>query len=224
MSAVSRVRRSAGILLADAIIFIAAKRGVGDDAIDLVVGTPFVPANAQRVFVLDLTGHVDAVQQHVGGAQQVWQLLFLDAVDQILNGALVFGAGLGGDLITKMIDGSRQKSTRATGRVHHGFAFVQARVDPVGHKGGDGARGVELARIARAAQVVEHLFVDIAQAGAGFEVVEVDGCFQFFDHGQHLRARLHVIVGIAKHLANDLVLCAAVGVNLVFQHRERVRY
>jgi hypothetical protein len=64
------------VVAADAIIFVAAKGRVGDDAIDLVVGAPFVPADAQRVAVLDLAGHVDAVQQHVGGAQQVGQLLF----------------------------------------------------------------------------------------------------------------------------------------------------
>ena len=51
--------------------------------------------------MLYLAGHVDAVQQHVGGAQQVRQLLLLDAEDELVNGALVFGAGLVGELAAK---------------------------------------------------------------------------------------------------------------------------
>jgi len=155
--------------------------------------------------VFDLAGYVNAVQQHVGGAEQVRELLFLDTAYQRFDGALVFGTGMAGDLVAEVIDGGGQEAAGAAGRVEHGFALDQAGVDAVGHEGGDGARGVELARIAGAAQVVEHLFVDIAQAGAGFEVVEVDGVFQLFDHRQHLRAGFHVVVGVFKDLLDDFV-------------------
>ena len=76
----------------------------------------------------------------------------------------------------------------------------------VGHKGGDSARGIELTGIARAAQVVEQLLIDIPQLGTIFEVIKVDGFFQLFDHRQQLCARLHVVVGIFKHLFDDLML------------------
>ena len=85
----------AGVVGADAVIFIAAKRRIGDQAIDFLVGAPVVPGAAQRVAVVDLAGHVDAVQQHVGGAEQMRQLFLLDAVDQLFNGAFVVGAGIG---------------------------------------------------------------------------------------------------------------------------------
>jgi hypothetical protein len=115
----------------------------------------------------------------------------------VFDGALVLGAGFGGELVAEVVDGRSQEATGAAGRVHHLFALVQARVDLRSTMNcGDGARGVELARIAGTAQVVEHLLVDIAQAGAGLEVVEVDGFFQLLDHGQHLRAGLHVVVGV----------------------------
>ena len=210
------------VVAAHSIVFIATKGRVGNDAIDFVVGTPLVPANAQGVSVLDLAGHINAVQQHVGGTQQVGQLLFFNAVNQRFNGAFVVGAGMGGELVAEVVDGRSQKAAGAAGGVHDGFTPVQARVHLGCHEGGDGAWGVELARVACAAQVVEHLLVHIAQTGAGFEVVEVDGFFQLLDHGQHLRARLHVVVGIAKNLANNLVLRALAGINLVFECRKQL--
>jgi hypothetical protein len=78
---------------------------------------------------------------------------------------------------------------------------------------GDGARGVELARIAGAAQIVEHLLVHVAQAGTGLEVVEVDGRFQLLDHGQHLRAGFHVVVGVFKDLRMTLCWGSALASN-----------
>ena len=112
--------------------------------------------------MFDLAGYVDAVQQHIGGAQQMGQLFFLDAVDQVFNGVLVFGAGLGTELMAEMVDGGGQEAAGATCRVHHAFAFIQTWINAIGHEGGDGARGVKLTGIACTAQVVEHLFVNIA--------------------------------------------------------------
>ncbi len=78
------------------------------------------------------------------------------------------------------------------------LALVQAWVDPVDHELGNGAGGVELPGIAGTAQVVEHLLVHIPKAGAGLEVVKVDGFFQLLDDGQHLRAGFHVVVGVLE--------------------------
>ena len=51
--------------------------------------------------------------------------------------------------------------------------------------------------------------------------MEVDGVFQLFDHGQHLRAGFHVVVGVFKDLLDDLVLWALAGVDLVFEGGEQ---
>ena len=51
--------------------------------------------------------------------------------------------------------------------------------------------------------------------------MEVDGVFQFFDHGQHLRAGFHEVVGVFKNLFEDLVLWALAGVDLFFQSRKK---
>ncbi len=79
------------VVAADAVVFVPTEGRIGDKAIDLVVGAPFVPAYVQGIAVLDLAGYVDAVQQHIGSTQQVRQLFFLDAANQFFNGALVVG-------------------------------------------------------------------------------------------------------------------------------------
>ena len=52
--------------------------------------------------------------------------------------------------------------------------------------------------------------------------MEVDGLVQLFDHGEHLRAGFHVVVGIAENFTDDLVLGAAVGVYLIFECRKQL--
>ena len=74
-----------GIVGADAIVFHAAKGWIGDDAVHALGELPIVPAFGEGVAVLDHAGHVDAVQHHVGDAEQVGKLLFLDAADALLR-------------------------------------------------------------------------------------------------------------------------------------------
>ena len=105
-----------------------------------------------------------------------------------------------------MVDGGGEKAAGAAGGVEYGFALVQAGIDHLHHELGDGARGVELAGVAGAAQVVEDLLIDVAQSGAGLEVVEVDGLIELFDHAQHQGAGLHVVVGVLKDLRTTLAL------------------
>jgi hypothetical protein len=54
-------------------------------------------------------------------------------------------------LLAQVFDGADQEAAGAGGRVEH--LFAQLRVDHVHHELGDGARGVELARVAGALQV-----------------------------------------------------------------------
>src|SRR5690606_30187341 len=51
----------------DAVFFHAAKGRVGHDAVHPVFGAPADEGSGQGVVVLDLVGHLDAVQDHVGG-------------------------------------------------------------------------------------------------------------------------------------------------------------
>jgi hypothetical protein len=129
---------------------------------------------------------------------------------------------LAAELVAEVVDDGGQEAAGAASRVHHHFALVETRIDTVGHEGGDGARRVELARIARTAQIVEQLLVHVAQAGTGLEVMEVDGIFQLLDHGQHLRAGFHVVVGVFKDLLDDFVRGAPVGVDLILERREEL--
>ncbi len=71
-----------------------------------------------------------------------------------------------------MPDGTGEEATGAAGRVEEHLAGV--RVDPVRHEGGDGARRVVFARIAGALEVVQDLFIDVAEVLALGQVVEVD--------------------------------------------------
>jgi hypothetical protein len=145
------------------------------------------------------------MQQQVGGAQQMGELLLFDAADRFFDGALVGGAGLGAALAAQVVDRGGQKAAGAAGRVEHPFALVQAWVDELHHRLRDGPRRVELAGVACRPQIVEDLLVDVAQVGAGGEVVELDRLVELFDHPQHQGAGLHVVVGVLEHLPQNLL-------------------
>src|SRR6185369_15694687 len=65
----------------DTVFFHATEGRVGDDDIDPVTRAVVAQRARQGVVVADVSRYVDAVQNHVGGAQQVRQRLLLDAVD-----------------------------------------------------------------------------------------------------------------------------------------------
>ncbi len=71
-------------------------------------------------------------------------------------------------------------------------------VDLPGHELGDRARGVVLAGVTGRLQVVEDLFVDIAEVLALGEVVEVDA-IDLVDYLTHQMAGLHVVEGVFEH-------------------------
>ena len=95
-------------------------------------------------------GIFDAVQQHVGDAQHVRQLLFLHGVQAGLHGLLVFH--LFDIAVAHVTDGTGEKAAGAAGGIEQGLA--RPGVDAVHHEGGDGARGVVLTGVAGALQVV----------------------------------------------------------------------
>jgi hypothetical protein len=62
-----------------AVLFHAAEGRVGDDHFHALFRPPADQRARQRVVVADIAGHINAVQDHVGGAEQVRQRLLLDA-------------------------------------------------------------------------------------------------------------------------------------------------
>ena len=63
----------------DAVLLHAAERRVGDDDVDALLRPQSRSGRASVLSWRTLRGHVDAVQQHVGHAQHVRQVLLLDA-------------------------------------------------------------------------------------------------------------------------------------------------
>ena len=120
-----------------------------------------------------------------------------------------------------MLDGCGQEATSSAGWVQHYFVGIESRVDAINHEIGDGAWGVELAGIARATQVVEQLFVDIAKLLLLFEFFEMDCAFQFLDDGEELDTRLHVVVGIFKDAADRRLSSPLAGIQ-IFECGEKV--
>ncbi len=149
-------------------------------------------------------GVFDAVQQHVGDAQHVRQLLFLHGVQAGLHGLLVFY--LFHVAVTHVTDGTGEKAAGAAGGIEQGFAG--SGVDAVHHEGGDSARGVVLTGVAGALQVVQQLLVDVAKVLALGQIVEIHAA-KPVNHLAHELAGLHVVVGVLEHIAHH---AAAVGV------------
>ena len=113
------------------------------------------------------------------------KLLFLDPANALRNGLPVLNPGCFGKLFLEVVNGSGEKTARAASRVENHFALFQAGIDPLHHELGDGARGVKLASVTGAAQVVEDLLINLPHLPTRLDVVKVDGLVEFLDDAQH---------------------------------------
>ena len=95
---------------------------------------------------------------------------FSTARRAVLHRLLVFGRL--DVVLAHVADGAGEKAAGAAGGIEQDFAGL--RVDAVDHEGGDGARRVVFAGIARRLQVVEDLLVDVAEVLALGQIVEID--------------------------------------------------
>ena len=75
-------------------------------------------------------------------------------------------------MLFDMVKGAGEKAAGPAGRVHDPLA--EFGVDAVDHKAGDGAGGVELARVTGTLQVAQDLLVDVAKQVALAAVGKVD--------------------------------------------------
>ena len=196
-SAVSRVRNSAGKLDSMPSSSMPPKGGLVTMTSTRSFGRPVAQRAGERVVVADVGGHVDAVQKEIGHAQDVRQVLLLDAGEAVLDGLLV-GLGLG--LLAQVLDGADEEAAGAAGRVENGFA--EAGIDLLDDELGDGARRVELAGVAGGLEVLEQLLVDVAEHVAVVGGVEVDAV-DLVDDLPHQRAVLHVVVGVLEGHADE---------------------
>ena len=113
----------------DAVLFHASERWICDDAVNSILRSVAGQGLRQRVVMSNVGGHVDAVQQHVCDAQQMRERLFLNALDGTLQQFFVVRRF---DLLSQMVDGTRQEAAGAAGRVEDGFA--ELRVDHIHHE------------------------------------------------------------------------------------------
>ena len=188
----------------DAVFFLSAKRRIGEDDVHPVGLAVADIRPRQGVVVAHEAGVFNAVQQHVGDAEHVRELLLLHGAQAGLHGLFVFD--LFHIAVAHVADGAGEKAAGAAGRVEQDFAGLG--VDAIHHESGDGAGRVILARVARALQVVEQLFVDVAEVLAFRQVVEIDAA-DFVDDLPQQLAGLHVVVGVFKHAPHH---AAAIGV------------
>ncbi len=183
----------------DAVLLHAAEGWVGDDDIHALLRAPVAQWAGKRVVVTNVRGDIDAVQHQVGHAENMRQVLLLDARKTVLDGALV-GFGLG--LLAQMFDGADKKASGATRGIEDGFTFLEAGIDLFDDELSHGARSVEFAGVACGLKILKQLFVDVAEHVAVVGGVEVNAV-DFVDDLPHQRAVLHVVVGIVKRHADD---------------------
>ena len=177
----------------DAVFFAPAEGRVCQNNVDTVGLRVADVRPCQRVVMADKGRVVDIVEQQVGDAEHVRELLFLGSAKRLLH-LLLVGGGLHVAL-AHVADRAREKTTGATSRIEQDLPWV--RIETIGHERRDGARRVVFTRVAGALEVVQNLLVDIAEVLAFGEVVEVDGV-DLVDYLAHELAGLHVVVGILE--------------------------
>ena len=202
-SAVSLRAEMCGKLILDAVLFAAAEGRIGQHDVNPLVFAPADVGPGQRVVVAHEAWVLDAMQQHVRDAKHVRKLFFLDGSQSRLHLRFIFRPLH--IALAHVADGTGEKAAGTACGIEEDFAGLG--IDPVRHEGGDGARCVIFAGIARRLQVVEHLLVDVAEMLALAQIVEVDAV-DLVDHLPHQLTGFHVVVGVFKHVPDDAAAVA----------------
>ena len=207
-----------GEIALDAFLLLAAEGRVGEDDVHAVALADVGELEAKGVAGVNLR-RVEAVQQQVHLAEQIRQRLGFAAEERAFLQDAAVGHGL--DLLGQMVVRLDQEAAGAAGGVEHGLA--QARIGHGDHEAHDGARGVELAGIARRiAHLAQHGFVERAE---GVQLVaggEVDAVELVDDVAQQVAAD-HAVLHAAKHRGDDIAPIVAVGAGERAQVAEQPR-
>lgn len=199
-----KVRRLARLVLPgevvlDPVLFHPAERGIRYHDINPVLGAVILERTSERIVVPDVRRHVDPVEHHVRHREHVREGLLLDAVNARGETFFVFGSLY---LILQIADRAGKETARTARGIEN--LLAELRIDDVNHELRKRARGVVLARVSRGLQVAEELFVDVAEKVAVARRVEVDVLLDRVDDLPEERARLHVVVRVLEHRADDL--------------------
>ena len=175
----------------DICLLAAAVGGIHQHHVHLIL--PGIVQHVMRQGIVMINaGYIEPMQQQIGYAEHIGELLFFDAVDGMA--VSLFGIG-GGDLLFQLFQPADDKATGAAGEVCHHFADL--RPDHLRHKVGDGAGRIKFAGRTGALQLFEDGFIDLAKRMAFLIVAKV----QLVNDVEHLPkqyAILHILVGIGK--------------------------
>ena len=197
-------------IILNAVFLHTPKGRIGKDQIHLIGRAVAGVGPGQAVVVQHEAGILDPMQEHVGNAEHVGQLLLLGGPQPRLH-RLFSGDGCY-VVLAHVANGAGEEATRAHGGVEQqltGFG-----VQPLHHEAGHPARRVVLTCIAGALQVVEQLLVDIAKVLPLAEIIEINAV-DLIHHLPQQLARFHVVIGIAKHLLHHL---GSVGIGALERH------
>ena len=127
----------------DAILLHAAEGRVCHDHVHTFLWPPITQWTCETIVVPDVGRDVDPVQEEIGHAQDVRQMLFLDASEALLNAALVcFRLRL----LAKVLDGVDKEAASAARGIEN--CFTDSGIHLLDDELRDGSRSVEFARIA----------------------------------------------------------------------------
>ena len=141
--------------------------------------------------------HIQPVEQQVGDAQHIGELLFFDAIDGI---PVLFGVGGALHLLLQLLQPADEKTAGAAGKVGHLLSDLGA--DHLGHKVRDGPGRVEFTGRTGTLQFFQNGLIDLAEGMTLLIVTKVQVVNHIKDLSQQ-HAILHVLVGVGKHGLNN---------------------
>lgn len=194
-----------GEIALNALFFLAAKRRIGENDIHAVAFAHVGELMAQRVAGIDARS-IQAMQQQVHLAEQIRERFGFAAEEGLFLQSSAVGHGF--DLLFQMPVGFDEKTAGAACRIEHGLA--QARIGHGDHQAHHGARGVELAGVARrVAHFAEHGFIERAQGVQFLAGSEMNAADLVDDVAQQVAA-FHAVVHALEHGGNDVAPVVAV--------------
>ena len=185
-----------GEMIFNICLFAAAVGRVHENHVKLIVHGVVQYVLEQGV-VVEYTRNIQPMQQKVGDAKHIGELLFLDAVDGVAILLCISGALY---LLLQLFQPADDKATGAAGKVRH--CLTDLRLDHLCHKVGDSTGRIKLAGAACALELLQYGFINVTE-GVAFLII---GKVQFVNNVNDLTeqdAVLHVVIGIGKGGLHD---------------------
>lgn len=182
------------------VVLLAAAVGrVHQDDIKLIIHRVVEHIMKQGI-LMEHARHIQPMQQQVGDAEHVRELLLLDAVYGL---AVLLLVRCVFHLLVQLFEPAGDETARAASKVRHRFADL--RPDRLRHEISDGARRIEFAGGTGTLQLFEDGFIDVAEGVALLVVAQIQLVDDVDDLTQQ-HAVLHVVVGIGERRLHDGLL------------------